>query len=265
MKYASLLILVLLIASSFMVPLAIAKAPVTNSSQEYPSVFTAQVDRPSVAYTGQNISIYVNVSYGFQNYNVTVYYAGQNLTGMQPLLTFHQYEYNDSYFHFYMIMPKVPQKLILYVIATATASAGNVSYSTQTEITVESPLVLHAVVKNPTSVPIRDATLTFLIDGSIVSTKVVNLIPAGGSVNVNVSLVLSTPLSTGKHTITVKIDSSVALVNNAGSTYSSTFYYGTPPNFNWIYYVAGAVVIFMAFLAFAAGRRRPSTGPKWKR
>lgn len=265
MKYAFLLILVLLIASSFMVPLALAKAPVINSSQAYPSVFTAQVDHPSVAYTSQNISVYVNVTYGFHNYNVTVYYAGQNLTGMQPLLTFHQYEYNYSYFHFYMIMPKAPGPVLLYLIATASTSTGNVSFRTQTQITVESPLILHAIVKNPSSVPIRDATLTFLIDGSIVSTKVVSLVPAGGSVNVYVSLVLSTPLSTGKHTVTVKIDSSVALINNAGSTYSSTFYYGNPPNFNWIYYVAGGVVIFMAFLAFAAGRRRPSTGPKWKR
>lgn len=268
MKAGAIAILAILFLSAALVPVSMAKNPGTSASagNVYPSLFTAQIDHPAVAYTGQNITVYVNLSYGYENYNLTVYFAGENLTGFEPTDTFHQYAVNNSYFKFFLVMPNTPQTLSLLVVASATAGTGNnVSYTGKSQITVSAPLVLHAILKNPSSVPIRNAKLSFLIDGSVVSTKIVPLIPAKGTVNVNVSLVLTTPLSKGEHTVTVTVDSSVLLVNSAGSSYSSTFYYGTPPNFTWIYYVAIGVVLFMAFMVFASGRRRPTTGPKWKR
>lgn len=268
----SLFVLMLLMVSFLFVPVSVAgpqtavSASPTQSSGVYPSIFSAEVNHPPVAYTGQNITVYVNLTYGFQNYNLSVYFAGQNLTGMSPINTYHQYSANKSYFKFSLVMPSTPQMLILLVAASATAGSYNVTYTGQSQISVKTPLVLHAEVINPTLVPIRDAKLLFLIDGNLVSTKTVSIIPARGSVNVNVSLVLAAPLSKGKHTITVEINSSVALINNAGSTYSSAFYYGTPPSYTWIYYVAAVVVAFMALMVFASGRRRPASGgPKWRK
>lgn len=265
-------VIFLLIATVLLVPVSMAASPGTSSSgtpttsSAYPSIFTAEISHRPVAYTGQNITVYTNLTYGFQDYNLSVYFAGENLTGMSPLNTYHRFSTNNSYFRFSLIMPSTPQTVILLIRASAKAGSSNVTYSGQTQITVETPLVLHAKVTNPSSVPIRDAKLLFLIDGNLVSTKSVSVIPAKGSVDVSVSLVLAAPLSKGKHTVTVKVNSSVALINNAGSTYSSTFYYGSPPSFTWIYYVAAAVVIFMAFMVFASGKRRPTSGgPKWRK
>ncbi len=273
LKTGPMVILAILMMSAMLVPLSMAKSPVNSgtanagtAAKVYPSIFSAQVSNPSVAYTGQHITVYVNLTYGFENYNITIYFAGENLTGMTPTNTYHHFSGNSSYFTVPMIMPSTPQTLIFDVDASATTNTGIVSYSVQHQIQVRDPLVLHAVISNPTSVPIQNAKVTFLIDGSVVSTKVISNVPAHGSTNVQTSVILSRPLSRGTHTITVQVDSSVALVNGAGSSYSSTFYYGTPPNFTWIYYVAGAVVIFMVFLAFASGRRSSSAGgPKWRR
>jgi hypothetical protein len=44
------------------------------------------------------------------------------------------------------------------------------------------------------------------------------------------------------------------------------FYYGTVPNYSWIYYVAGVVVVVMVIMAMGAGKRRNiPKKPKWKK
>ncbi|WP_171823320.1 hypothetical protein [Thermogymnomonas acidicola] len=48
---------------------------------------------------------------------------------------------------------------------------------------------------------------------------------------------------------------------------TSTFYYGQPPNYDWIYYVVAVVAVVM--IVVATSRRRPPQTPggrpKWKR
>ena len=67
-------------------------------------------------------------------------------------------------------------------------------------------------------------------------------------------------INKGDNTIQVFASTPGAVVSG-----DSTFYYGTPPNYTWIYYIAAVVVAFMIFLAVSAGRRSIPKSPKWKK
>ncbi len=240
-------------------------ATYTAAGKAYPSVFNAVVQYRSVAYTGENVTVYVNGTYGFENYNLTVYFAGNNLTGFRPTNTYHNYSVNNPYFSFNITAPTTPQMVYMYVVLSATDGSGTVKFSSMYPLKVVSPMILHATVSNPSSVPVYNTHINFFIDGISVASRVVPYIAPHGKVVVSVTLALTVKLSSGEHTLTVSVNSAALMVNGAVSQYTSKFYYGTPPNYTWIYYIAAAVIAFMAFMAFAAGKKRTPGMPKWKR
>ncbi len=260
-----------LLLSAFMVPAVNAIQPETGSSSgPYPAIFSASVNYRSSVITNQNIHVYVNATYGFSNYNLTVYFAGENMTGFQPTDSFHQFSASSPYFIFNITAPSTPQTVFMHIVVTASNGTGTLTYSTQNEITVYSPIVLYAAVTNSGPVPLYNLTLQFFIDGSQRSTVTIPVIASHRTVKVNTTVVPVPALSKGKHTVTVKVSGNnpLVLINGEQATsYSSSFYYGTPPNYTWIYYIAAAVVVFMAFLVFASGRRAPAGAmrPKWRK
>lgn len=271
---AGIVVLIALFLTGIMFPaIATASAAVPESaasSGPYPSIFSATVAYKSTLMTQQATEVYVNATYGFDNYNLTVYFAGENLTGFLPSNTYHQYSASNPYFTFNITAPATPQTMMFVVEMSATNANGNVTYTSTDSVHIVAPLKMFATITNSGPVPLNNVTLTFLIDGAVRSTVVVPTIASGKTVRVNTSIVVVPALSSGKHTLTVRVSGNnpLVLINGVQATsYSSSFYYGTPPNYNWIFYIAAAVVAFMAFLVFASGRRLPAGAqrPKWRK
>lgn len=243
---------------------------VESASTPYPSIFTADVGYKSVMLVKSTSQVYVNATSGFKNYNLTVYFAGENMTGFQPTNTFHKYQSDSPYFVFNITAPTTPQTVYFSLNMSATNATGRLYHVASYEISVLSPIVLFATVTNKNPAPIYNVTLAFELDGIQRATKVIPVVHPYSTVKVSVSIVPLPPLKKGEHTITVSIvgNNPLILINGQqANSYTSTFYYGSPPNYSWIYYIAIPVVIFMLFMIYVSGRRPPagSQVPKWRK
>jgi hypothetical protein len=251
-------IIVLLAVSLFAFVPAIAGS--TAAATPHPSIFHATTTAPAYVYTGENFSLYINCTYGWANYSVTVYTAGYNLTGISPTTTNHSLSPNSPYFKVNVVSPDAAQTLIIHVVATATVGGDYVVSNSTVLVNVLSPIVLHATLTNNGPVAIYNFTVMFYIDGTQVAEKTVPSLGPYGSENITMDLAYPS-LSDGEHTISVKVSNS-----QVSATGNTAFYYGTPPNYDWIYYLAAAGIAFAILIILGGGKRKTKFSiPKWRK
>ncbi len=243
----------------------------TASAYSYVQPFNQSVAVPTFSFVGQNFTVYVNDSYGFTNYTVTAYIAGNNLTGLSPSSSVHTFQANSPDFKFNVKSPLTSQAIYITIISAAQYGSVSVKTSNTYQVTVVDPIVFHAVVLNTGVTTVKNLTVDFYLDNSAnpIGNVTVGSIAPNQAVSVNFTYPLDPVkyLGTGEHTLKVSTSSSLISINGKSGASITTFYYGTPPNYNWIYYVAAIVVIFMVFLSLSAGRK-PVPGmraPKWRR
>ncbi len=215
-------------------------------------------------YTGESFQIYINATYGFTNYSVGLIFSADNLSGISPGAFDHLNNASNPYFVIDVTAPSSQESLTIYVSVFAQGYYGNVSHYMTLHINVYRPMILTAMVTNPTASAMYNVTVTFYLDSFEIDSSVIKSIAPHQTKIVNETIVRPIFMKKGYNTLTVKVSNSAALINNAAS-YSTKFYYGKPPNYTWIYYVAAAVLIFMVVMVIAAGRRSSKLGPKWKK
>ncbi len=252
------LLLVAAIAIMLMPGISLASS---GTGPVFPSIFSSTVEYHTV-YTGEKFSIYVNSTYGFDNYSALLLFSGNNLTGMSPGTSLNITKDASPYMQFNITAPSCAEDLDVLLETSAQAGSQIVSYSTTFTIQVVDPINLSATISNPTQYTLHNVTVTFAINGVNVSTQVVSSLAPYTSTVVNAKTPDRYLLSNGNNAVTVYVNTPVVTIKGA----STTFYYGTPPNYNWIYYVAAAVIAFMIFLVFGASRRVPQIRrPKWRK
>lgn len=261
-KTALITIVLLLFLSSF-------SAMGISSGYTYVPPFSQAAALPSYSFVNQNFTIYVNETYGFSNYTLTAYIGGENFTGASSQQSsIHKFSATNPDFEFNVTSPAVAQTIYVRVIAAANYNGANVISSQTYTVTVSEPIVFHAQISNKGVSTVHNLTIDFYLDNSQFPTgqvTVASILP-NQVLEINYTYPFES-LTNGEHTITVTASSSVIQVNGVSGQSSTHFYYGTPPNYSWIYYVAAVVVIFMVLFALSAGRK-PSGGmrpPKWKR
>lgn len=239
-----------------------------SSGYTYVPPFSQTSALPSYAFVNQNFTVYVNETFGFTNYSLTVYIGGENLTGSSQQSSLYYTHATDPDFSFNITSPALTQKLYVKVIAAALYNGASVISSASYTVSITEPIVFHAQIQNEGVSTVHNLTIDFYLDNAQFPSGTVTVASIAPSQIIDVNLTYPhESISTGEHTITVTAPTSVIQVNgNAGSS-TSKFYYGTPPNYSWIYYVAAIVVVVMVLFAMSAGRR-PTAGmraPKWRR
>ncbi len=239
-----------------------------SSGYTYVPPFTQTASLPSYSFVNQNFTVYVNETFGFTNYTLTAYIGGENLTGTSQQSSVHYFHASNPDFKFNITSPAVKQTIYIKVIAAADYNGASVISSSTYTVTVSQPIVFHAQIVNKGITTVHNLTLDFYLDNSQFPSghvTVASLAP-NQVVDVNFTYPFES-LTTGEHTLTVSTTASSIQINGNTGSSTSSFYYGTPPNYNWIYYVAVIVIIVMAFFALSAGRK-PAAGmrpPKWRR
>lgn len=240
-----------------------------SSAYTYVPPFSQTAALPSYSFAGQNLTVYVNESFGFSNYTLTAYIGGENLSGLSPQSTTHLFQASNPDFKMNITAPSQDGSLYLRVIAAAQYGNSNVTSVSTYTINIVTPVVFHAVIANKGLSTINNLTVNFYLDNAQFPSGNVTIPTIAPNQQVVVNFTYPhESLPPGEHTLTVSTTSSSVQINGATGASTSNFYYGTPPNYNWIYYVAIVVVIVMGFLAFSAGRK-PSAGsirpPKWRK
>lgn len=231
----------------------------------------AETVTPSSGFVGTNQTFYVNVTdvTGYTNYSVDVYASGNNLTGMSPATSYQQLNGNNRTFSIEFTAPTTAQNVRLEVISYGEYEGTVTSASQLVTIQIVNTINLSAKITNPSGVTIKNLTVNFELNGNIVGTRTVSNLSSGQTITVNYTYVPDPTLfKSGEYTMQITTNNPIVQSSTVtGKEYR--FYYGTPPNYNWILYVAGVVVIFMIFLAITAGRRGGGgsglPAPKWRR
>ena len=243
----------------------------TSTAYNYVPTFGQSVVTPSFSFVGQNFTVYVNDTGGFANYSMTAYIAGENLTGLSPTSTIHNFQANKPDFSFNVTSPNISQTLYISITSGAQYGSSSVKTTHTFQVNIVNPIVFHAVVLNTGVSTVRNLTVDFYLDSSTnpVGNVTVKSIAPNQAMTVNFTYPLNPVkyLGNGEHTLKVTSTSPLITINGQQGSSISNFYYGTPPNYNWIFYVAAIVVVFMVFLALSAGRRtRPGMRtPKWRK
>lgn len=261
-KTALITIVSLLFLSSF-------AAMGVSSGYTYVPPFTQTATLPSYSFVNQNFTMYVNETYGFSNYTITAYIGGENFSGASSLQSsLHKFSATNPDFEFNLTSPAIAQTIYIKVIAAASYKGANVTSSQTYTVAVSEPIVFHAQISNKGVSTVHNLTIDFYLDNSQFPTgqvTVASILP-NQMLEINYTYPFET-LTHGEHTIMVTASSSAVQVNGNSGQSTTHFYFGTPPNYSWIYYVAAAVIVFMVLFALSAGRR-PAAGmrpPKWRR
>ncbi len=238
-----------------MMPIA---ATMSDAGTAYPSIFSSSVSYGTV-YTGESFSIYVNSTYGFDNYTAVLVFSGMNLTGMAPGTSVIAEKSASPDIRFNITAPSNPGTVTILVMTSAVGST-TMDYRTTVQLTVVDPIKMQATISNPTLYYMYNVTVTFALNGNNVSKVVIPKLAPYSSQVVTVNSSAISLISKGENSIQVYTSTPGTVVSGG-----TTFYYGTPPNYSWIYYIAAVVVAFMIFLAYSAGRRSVPKSPKWKK
>ncbi len=253
-------------AAIFLLAVSFISIVPINSQAANPS-FGASLNYPGTVYSLQSFKLYVNETPGYSNYSAVIYAGAQNVTNMKPVTADQKVSQKNGSFEFLLIAPSyAPQSMYVYIQESADYNGVAVSHQQEIKINVVTPIVFHAQLRDSLPVPIYNVTVIFYLDGQTVGTRFVSALTPNNTEVINLTLP-STLVSPGEHTLDITVSNTSVFVNNNQQSYATTFYVGTPPNYNWIYYVSIGAAIFMAFLFFVATRRKKGMGyvPKWKR
>lgn len=262
MKKISLIAIIsLLFLSSF-------AAMGVSSGYTYVPPFTQTAALPSYSFVNQNFTVYVNETFGFTNYTLTTYIGGENFTGSSQQSSLHYFHASNPDFSFNITSPPIAQTIYIKVVAAAQYQGANVISSATYTVAISEPIVFHAQIQNKGIATVHNLTLDFYLDNAQFPAGQVTVASVAPNQVVYVNFTYPhESLTQGEHTLTVTTKSTTIQINGNTGSSTSRFYYGTPPSYTWIYYVAVVVIIVMVFFALSAGRR-PAAGmrpPKWRK
>ena len=232
-----------------------------NNSTPGTASFSPSISYPSFVYKGEKFNIYVNETSGYHNYSVNAYFGGTNLTSFSPS-AYHKTSSNNSKFVIGVRAPLNCQTVYVNIRSTALNQTNSTVVSSNAiNFNVSNPVKLNATIKNSISSPIYNITVGYSINGVPVGSTHIDRIGPKSTSKVNIT-VPAAIIPKGKDTLSISTNNPDITVSGKSSV---NFYYGTPPNYNWVYYIAAVAVAFAIFLLLASGRRNTVRVPKWKR
>ena len=246
------------------------------STAGYVPPFSVTAKAPTAVSTGSTFNVTFEAPYEFTNYTLTAYIAADNLSGISSsnATTIHLNSTKNDTLTATITAPSVPGAMKITYIETANFSSSSVRYENSLSIQILTPIVFHATLRNSGNAPIYNVNVEFILNSVEVGNETVHEIGSKSSVEVNYSYSSST-ISNGKvvlnviqgeNTLNVTVANTQVTLPDGHNYYVTKFYYGAVPNYSWIYYVAGVVVVVMVIMAMGAGRRRNiPRKPKWKK
>ena len=211
--------------------------------------------------TTETYTIYVN-GY-FYKYGYHLFLTGENLSGLK------QVEYtgmsSKGVFKVNITFPATPQVVELAVMGIGYYENSSTPYTQiyYYKINVVKSIPFTVRIYNPSSLIIKNVTLSYYLNGNFIGNQTVSSINPGQYENITYYYVGT--LNQGTNSLVVKINSSVLKFSNYSNVYTMNFYYGSPPNYSWAWYLFAVVVVIVVFLILMAEFSRRKPRPKWKK
>ncbi len=253
-KVLAITVIIILMASSLVIITSLntpetmhAASPTFNSASAY-------------KYTNENFPISVNKTKpGYYNYTINILMGAKNDTGLSPL-SYHNFQKNSGNFTTKIRAPSKEENLYVFIRETAMNPKNKLTtiYSTETTYNISNPVTFNATIKT-SSAPANNITVYFSVNGHSMGSSYISRIKANSSYNDNIT-VPGALVPRGKDLLNITTNNPSVTAPKA--TY---FYYGHPPNYDWVYYISAAAIAFAIFIILVSGKRNTVKAPKWKR
>jgi len=141
-----------------------------------------------------------------RDWGYEVFLTADNTTGASPLITSPitgNLTGENRSFEFDITAPLTAGDLTINV--NLTSKEGNYTYVKTAVIIVVKPVVVHAVVQNPTGYELYNASVRFFIDDEIIDMQTVTVIPPGQYQDISAEWI-SASIPSGWHYTRVEID-----------------------------------------------------------
>ncbi len=228
------------------------------------------VSGPSVAAMNTNVTYHVQISGIFDVYKCTLLIAGQNLSGASPLNQSGVMQTNhDGNFVFTVKTPNATQTMYLdfkgYGIVNST---GKVKiFERRIALEIKKSFTIVANVKNVENYTLYNITVVFYIDGNRIGDYKIDKITANSTKEIK--YVWVPDVHDGAHKLTIKLIGKGVIFANNQREITKEIYVGTPPNYDWIWYLGIATLSTLAvlfiFMFFGRKKGTRKAEPKWKK
>jgi hypothetical protein len=225
--------------------------------------FSGTITAPGSVYEKQVFQVTATSSVGYSNYSATLYLGANYVKGMTPANSEHLTS-KTGQFQFNVTAPSADNQTIYGdIILSATYFNTPVSTTVNFHTVVYSSVTLTAKITNTASIPYYNIPVKFILNGVPFSSQTISILAPYSSKSVNLTIASDLVNPNSVNSLNLEVLNASAF-SGVPPVYKTTFYFGHPPNYNWIYYISGAVAVFMVFLVLSSGRGRGTKQPKWR-
>ncbi len=233
------------------------------------SKISIHVNGPTVIGTNQTVQYKVELQGFYDEYKCGVMLVGYNLTGASPTNEYVKSN-NTGVFVFNITAPANPQTIYIYFNAYGmnNGTEGVEKVTRVLTVEVKKAVEIKVKLKNIEDYDVKNVKLDFYIDGMYVGNTTVDKIEAN-STKLVTYFWIPQGLYEGKHTLEVKVSSNGVVLENGDRTFTSEFYYGEQPTYDYVKYLNLSLflIVLAFFILFMLGRggRKHAPAPKWKK
>jgi hypothetical protein len=201
----------------------------------------------------------------FDGYGYHLFLTGSNISGgTTNELT--GLSYSTNVFYVNITFPSTPETVYIYVmgIGIVNGSSQKVTSINYIQVNVIKSIPIQVKIKNLQPFEVKNITVSFFLNGKLIGNSTIQSISPNSTANVTYNYIGS--FENGVNTISVRLNTNLVKFSTGSNVTTIYFYYGKPPNYDWLWYLLAGIVIFTVAIIYlySAGKKRPGS-PKWKK
>ena len=219
---------------------------------------------PTIVGTNGTYQYKIVVNGYFDEYGYHLFLTGENMSGG----TTNELVGNSYYSNVFIVnltFPSQPQTVYIYVMGIGIVNGSSpVTTTNYLQVNVVKSIPINLKIKNTAPYEIKNINVTFYLNGKIIGNSTISSIGPNSTTNVTYYYVGT--FENGVNVIYARLNSNVVKFSNGSNVTSINFYYGTPPNYTWLWYLLIGIVLFSIAILFfyTSAKKRPNL-PKWKK
>lgn len=224
---------------------------------------TVDIYGPTTVGTNGTYEYKIVVNGYFDGYGYHLFLTGSNLTGgtTQELAGF---SYSTNTFTVNITFPSRPGVVYIFVMGIGVVNGTGEKTTTinYLQINVLKSIPITLTIKNTEPYEIKNVTVSFFLNGKLIGNATANLGPNSTS---NITYNYVGTFQNGVNVITARLNTNLVKFSTGSNVTTLYFYYGTPPNYDWLWYLLAGIVLFTVAIIYFYTYGKKTGVPKWKK
>ncbi|MGB9814366.1 MAG: hypothetical protein ACPLVI_00240 [Thermoplasmata archaeon] len=226
---------------------------------------TVDIYGPATVGTNGTYEYTIVINGYFDGYGYHLFLTGSNMSGgTTEELT--GLSYTTNTFKVNITFPSRPETVYIYVmgIGIVNGSPEKTTSINYIQVNVVKSVPITLTLKNTEPYEIKNISISFFLNGRFIGTSNVSSMGPNSTVNVTYNYIGT--FENGVNVLSARLNTNLVKFSSGSNCTTLYFYYGTPPNYDWLWYLLAGITLFtLAIIYFySSGKKRPGA-PKWKK